>query len=99
MDILSPLEIGGLVAQSKIATKYNEEIDRESAFEILEKRMKVEDDKTVPDKPTKPTQPAKKETSVIEDISKNTMVRQVGRTVMRELTRGFLGVLGIRSRR
>ncbi|MBL7950995.1 MAG: DUF853 family protein [Flavobacteriales bacterium] len=99
MDILTPLEIGGLVAQSKIAVKYNEEIDRESAFEILEKRMQGEEVEQEPEKPTKPTKPAKKETSVIEDISKNTMVRQVGRTVMRELTRGLLGVLGIKSRR
>lgn len=99
MDILSPLEIGGLVAQSKIAATYNEEIDRESAFEILEKRMKAEEDEAEPEKPGKPTKPAKKESSMIEDISKNTMVRQVGRTVMRELTRGLLGVLGIKSRR
>ncbi|MEZ4807877.1 MAG: helicase HerA-like domain-containing protein [Flavobacteriales bacterium] len=40
MDVLSDLEIGGLVAQSRIASKYNEVIDRESAFEILEERLK-----------------------------------------------------------
>lgn len=99
MDILTSPEIGGLVAQSKIAAKYNEEIDPESAFEILEKRMQAEEEKPEPQKPEKPTRPVKKETTVIEDISKNTMVRQVGRTVMRELTRGLLGVLGIKSRR
>lgn len=101
MDILSPLEIGGVVAQSRIAAKYNEVLDRESAFEILEKRLK-ENERPAPradDPEEKQTRPAKKETSMIEDMSKNTMVRQVGRTVMRELTRGLLGVLGIKAGR
>jgi len=28
---------------------------------------------------------------MIEELSKNTMVRQFGRTILRELTRGILG--------
>lgn len=99
MDVLSPMEIQALVGNSAMARKYNEEIDRESAFEILEKRLKAhqeeasdEDEKPQPKKAT-----AKKETSTIEDISKNTMVRQVGRTVFKELARGLLGVLGVKS--
>ena len=39
----------------------------------------------------------KKEETAFEAISKNTMVRQIGRTVARELTRGLLGVLGIKK--
>lgn len=35
MDILEQSEVDELVAKSKIAPKYNEEIDRESAYEIL----------------------------------------------------------------
>lgn len=98
MDILTPLEISGLVAQSRIANKYNEVIDRESAFELLEKRFK---EAPVPevDKPSKPVKPAKEEPSMIENISKNTMVRQVGRTVFRELSRGLLGALGLKTGR
>lgn len=97
MDILSSLEIGGLVAQSKLAPKYNEVIDRESAFELLEKRMKADEEGEPEEKAEKPKKPAKPEPSMIEDISKNTMVRQVGRTVFRELARGLLGVLGMKS--
>ena len=37
----------------------------------------------------------KEEPSVIERMTKNTMVRQVGNTVVRELARGILGVLGL----
>lgn len=35
MDILSDLEVKGLVSQSELVQKYNEDIDRESAYEIL----------------------------------------------------------------
>ncbi|MFN6116171.1 MAG: helicase HerA-like domain-containing protein [Flavobacteriales bacterium] len=99
MDILSPLEIDGLVARSALARTYNEVIDRESAFELLEKRMKdsataeVEDEKPT----TRKTTTAPKEVSTIEKMTKNTMVRQVGNTLMRELARGLLGVLGLKS--
>ncbi|WP_179345501.1 helicase HerA-like domain-containing protein [Winogradskyella ursingii] len=39
MDILSEAELASLLAQSKLAKKYNEEIDRESAYEMLNKKI------------------------------------------------------------
>jgi hypothetical protein len=39
MDILSPSELTTLIGNSKIAKKYNEEIDRESAYEILKDKI------------------------------------------------------------
>ncbi|MEO8066151.1 MAG: helicase HerA-like domain-containing protein [Flavobacteriales bacterium] len=100
MDVLSPLEVQGLVAQSALAGKYNQAIDRESAFELLEKRLKGEErEKQEKEPEDKTKRSTKKETSTIEDISKNTMVRQVGRTVFRELARGLLGVLGVKTGR
>lgn len=98
MDVLTPLELDGLVARSALAGKYNEEIDRDSAFEILENRLKGEEGKAPP-APMPKAKPEPKEASVLEDLSKNTMVRQVGNTLMRELTRGLLGVLGVKPRR
>ncbi|MEO8589250.1 MAG: helicase HerA-like domain-containing protein [Flavobacteriales bacterium] len=101
MDILTPGEIQTLVGGSAMARKYNEVIDRESAFEILEKRLKdhaeagAEDPE--PKKEGARNPPARKETSTLEEISKNTMVRQVGRTVFRELARGLFGVLGVKT--
>ncbi|WP_400080768.1 helicase HerA-like domain-containing protein [Winogradskyella sp. R77965] len=35
MDILTEAELGSLLAQSKLAKKYNKEVDRESAYEML----------------------------------------------------------------
>ena len=98
MDVLSPLEIDGLVARSELVKTYNEVIDRESAFEILEAKLKQaakEEEKPEPE--VERRRPKKEEPSVLEDLSKNTMVRQVGRTVFRELTRGLLGVLGVKA--
>lgn len=39
MDVLESSEVTTLVQNSQISTKYNEEIDRESAFEILSKKI------------------------------------------------------------
>jgi len=99
MDVLSPLELDGLVARSDLARKYNEVIDRESAFEILEKKLRAADDVPEVDPQPKNKKTARKEPSVIEGLSKNTLVRQVGNTIVRELTRGLLGVLGVKPRR
>lgn len=47
MDVLSDLEIAGLVSRSELTAKYNQDIDRESAYEILtgkiEKASQVEE--------------------------------------------------------
>lgn len=94
MDILSSLEIDGLVARSGLAKKYNEVIDRQSAAEILDQRLK---ETVSSDQPaSEPPKTKEKETSTWTDISRNPMARQVGNTLVRELTRGLLGVLGIR---
>jgi DNA helicase HerA-like ATPase len=41
MDVLTDSELGGLLAKSKLAKKYNENIDRESAYEMLNKKIEV----------------------------------------------------------
>lgn len=102
MDVLSAEETNAVIASSKIASRYNQDIDRESAYEILTKRLQehaasvsAETSPKVSSKTTKTTQ--KEEKSVIEKMSKNTMVRQLGNTVLREVTRGLFGVLGLKS--
>jgi len=101
MDLLSSSELEDLVARSVLARKYNEVIDRESAYEILEKKLNPEPSQEPQDSDpkTRGTKPARKEPSVLEGLSKNTMVRQVGNTIVRELARGLLGVLGVKTRR
>ncbi|CAN5514172.1 DUF853 family protein [soil metagenome] len=100
MDILEPEEIVQLEKRSFLVKKYNQSIDRESAFEILHQKLeaKAKEKEEVIVKPTTKNSP-KKETSVIRDVVDSTAGRQVMRTVARELTRGLLGVLGVGTTR
>lgn len=94
MDILKPEEIDTLVGKSKLVEKYDEVIDRESAFEILKKKLE-ESEKEADEQKSEEVKKTKEEPSAVEKVFKSTTARQVGRTVARELTRGLLGVLGI----
>jgi DNA helicase HerA-like ATPase len=99
MGVLNPEELDRVVNSSFLVQKYAEELDRESAYEILEAKLQnaraEEDEEEVEVKPRPKAKTEKPEPSVVEKLSKNTMVRQVGNTVVRELARGLLGVLGL----
>lgn len=103
MDVLNRAEIEAILKQSNIIDKYNEEIDRESAYEILsgkiEEAHEEEHQKKLKEQRSKSTSSRRKEKSAFEQFVNNTTTRQIGRTVARELTRGFLGVLGIKTTR
>jgi len=96
MDILSETEIDQLLAKSKLAKKYNEAIDRESAYELLQAKMAREEKATADSLPASAGRPSsRKEPSTFETIMKS----PVTRTVFQEITRGILGVFGIGSTR
>ncbi len=103
MDILSTAEIDEIVANSKLVEKYNKVIDSKSAYEILTGKISKAQEKEAQEKlkeeqikAKKVTKRTKKEVGAMEKITKNTMVRQIGRTVFKELARGLLGVLGVK---
>lgn len=95
MDILSSTEIDQLVASSDLVRKYNHDLDRDSAFEILERKMNqvesVQQNEIPKEVTRKSSSRTPKDESLLEELSKNTMVRQLGRTLFRELARGILG--------
>ena len=96
MDILTESEIDQLVSSSDLVYKYNKEIDHDSAFEMLERKMRQvqeQQENTSLPRPTpgRTASRTKEDESLIEELSKNTMVRQLGRTLFRELARGILG--------
>jgi uncharacterized protein len=103
MGVLTENEMDNTIDKSDLISKYNEELDRKSAYELLEKKLKKyadEDETEVEDKVAeKTTKKDKAEPSMLDKISKNTMVRQVGRTVGKELMRGLLGMFGVKMRR
>jgi DNA helicase HerA-like ATPase len=98
MDVLTQQEIRSLLSASDLVGVYDQTIDAETAYEILmekiEESQKEEHQRKLKDE-TKKAGSRKKQDSLIEELSKNTMVRQVGRTVARELARGLLGALGV----
>jgi len=110
MDVLTEMEISAILGKSKLIKKYNEEIDRESAYEILSEKieefqqeahqaeLKKQKEKASKSK-SRSRGRRKAEKSTFEKIVNNTTTRQIGRTVARELTRGLLGVLGIKTTR
>lgn len=103
MDILTKAEIDEVVDRSILVKKYNQEIDNKSAYEILTAKIEKAQEKEAQDKlkeeqakVKKKVGRPKKEVGTLEQMSKNTMVRQIGRTVFKELARGLLGVLGVK---
>ncbi len=95
MDILTPNEIDNIVNRSALVRKYNQEVDRESAYEILNGKITEAQENSQSSAPPPAAARGKAEKSVLETVIDNPMARQVGRTVARELTRGLLGVLGL----
>jgi len=94
MDVLSEQEINDIVQQSKLIAKYNQIIDRESAYEILNNRIENKIQQETP-KATKSKPVEKEEESTFEKVIESPLGKEVTRTITRELTRGLLGVLGI----
>jgi DNA helicase HerA-like ATPase len=92
MDILSTEEIDALVAGSKIAAKYNQVIDNESAYEILTEKLKEASEKKAGDSEEKKT--AAKDKSILDNPVVKSMTRTAGNTIVRTL----LGVLGLGGR-
>lgn len=101
MDILTDEEINYFFQRSKIAKKYNEVIDRESALELLNAKLedaaKEEHQEKIEEQHGKARRSSRTEKSTIEKVMDSTLTRQIGRTVARELTRGLLGVLGVKT--
>jgi DNA helicase HerA-like ATPase len=100
MDILSDAEIDTIVSRSKIAGKYNQIVDSQSAYEILNGKLddaakKNEEYKEVQQQKTQRQTTSKKEDSIFD----NPMMKQMGRTAASVITRGLLGVLGLGGRK
>jgi uncharacterized protein len=113
MDVLEPNEISGLLAGSHLVKKYNEELDRESAYELLadkiaqaeeasekaelarkQAEIQAKEDAIRQKEEERASRVQRNEKSTIEQIANSS----VGRSVIKEVTRGILGVLGLGGR-
>lgn len=95
MDILTPAEIDSITGKSKLAAKYNQVIDSQSAYEILTAKLNDAANKNGGQEQNKKGKP---EPSTIEKIIDSPVARQVGRTAASVITRSLLGALGLGGR-
>jgi DNA helicase HerA-like ATPase len=98
MDILSPDEVSAVVNTSRLAKKYNQVVDSESAYEMLNAKL-AEAAAIEPSKvENKSSKRVVEEKSMVEKVLDNSVVRQVGRTAASIITRSLLGALGLGGR-
>ncbi len=95
MDVLSPEELNSITGKSELVSHYAEVIDRDSAYEILSGKLNQGQIDPSQDQGEQPSDPHEK--STFEKIMDSSVTKQVGRVVARELTRGLLGVLGVKT--
>lgn len=98
MDILTENEISAIVSRSKLASKYNQVIDSESAYEILTAKLEAAEQAGPVAAAEPAARPKKEEASTLEKIAGNTVVKSMLRTAGNGIVRSLLGALGLGGR-
>lgn len=99
MDVLTAAEIDAIADNSKLVKKYSEEIDSESAYEILTAKLQEAADKTAAQEAPKAAGgKQKEEKGFLEQVLESSAAKQVGRTAASVITRSLLGALGLGGR-
>jgi len=89
MDILTSDEIEAINSKSKLVKKYSEEIDRESAYEILNKKIEEATQAAAEQEEQTPTRSSKSEPSTASVVGKSVLKVVTSATFIR----GVFGVL------
>ncbi|QOG03589.1 helicase HerA-like domain-containing protein [Flavobacterium sp. MDT1-60] len=89
MDILTSTEIDEINNKSKLVKKYNEEIDRESAYELLNKKIADATQAAAEQEEQAPTKASKSEPSTASVVGKSVLKVVTSATFIR----GVFGVL------
>ena len=97
MDILSVEEIKELVSSSELVEKYKEDLDKDSAYELLTARM----EQAVEEAPAKERKKVtnKAEPSVLDSVMNSRAGRTFTTTLAREGAKFVLGMLGLGAKR
>ncbi len=98
MDVLSASEVSSFVAESALVKKYEEPLNKESAYEMLNKRMEQAVEQAEPTV-RKTTRTAKAEEGVFESVMKSRAGRTFTTTIAREGAKFVLGMLGLGGRK
>ncbi len=96
MDVLTQAEVDLINTKSKLVAKYSEDVDAESAYELLNAKIKTAQENGAAEI-SKGKQP-KEEPSTFEKIADNSVVKSMTRTAGNMIVRSLLGVLGLGGR-
>jgi len=93
MDVLTDGEIDAITSKSKLVAKYNQEIDSQSAYEILTAKLQEAAERG--DAATTEKKKIKEEPSTLEKVAGNSVVKSIMRTGGNIIVRSLLGALGL----
>lgn len=93
MDVLSPSELTNLLSQSKLVKKYNDTIDRDSAYELLNEKIKKAEANDAKEKAKKEKEALKK----VEAKQKTTTSRRRSSTRANPVVKVLTSATFIRS--
>ena len=97
MDILTDGEVAGINVKSKLVDKYSQDIDSNSAYEMLTAKLQEAADRNTP-VAGDTIKGVKEEPSMLEKVAGNTIVKSMLRTAGTSIVRGLLGSLGLGGR-
>ena len=97
MDVLTDVEIAAINGKSKLVSKYNENIDSNSAYEILTAKLEEAAEKAATEKP-EAKKTTREEPNTLEKLVNHTVVKSMARTAGNTIVRSLLGALGLGGR-
>jgi uncharacterized protein len=103
MDVLSASEQDDIIYRSMLVPKYEQNVDRASAYEILSGKIEEAQSEEVQEKlreqkeAARDTTSGRQEKSTFEKVMTSSTTRSIGTAVAKEVTRGLLGILGIKT--
>ncbi|QDP85119.1 DUF853 family protein [Chryseobacterium sp. SNU WT5] len=96
MDILNDAEVSDLTSRSAMVAKYEQTINKDSAYEMLTSRMEQAVQNAAP---TVKTKTIKQEPGVFESVMKSRAGRTFATTIAREGAKFVLGMFGLGGRK
>ena len=113
MDVLTQAEIDEIIQKSPLVSKYNEEVDRESAFEMLSEKInsykanleavKAEEvakkEAVAAQKEAAKAEEKERKAQAKQSSAQGKIAKQVGKEVANVAVRGLLGAFGIKTRK
>ena len=96
MDVLNDAEVSDLTSRSALVAKYEQTINKDSAYEMLTSRMEQAVQNAAP---TQKTKAVKEEPGVFESVMQSRAGRTFATTIAREGAKFVLGMFGLGGRR